>query len=100
MSKRQKLKPVDFVMSPDELDRMIYPPGVVPADVRKQMRGRHWLSEVRYYYRDEEIVCRDCGKQETWTVAQQKLWYEEWAGDPNAIAVRCRGCRKKRKENR
>lgn len=98
MSKRQRLKPVDYVMTSEELAEMRYPEGVVKADISKQMKGRHWLSEVRYYYRDQEFTCRDCGRVETWTTGQQKLWYEEWGGDPNAVAVRCRKCRSLRKQ--
>ena len=98
MSRREPLKPVDFLMTDEELARMRFPAGVVRADIAKQMRGRDWLSEVRYYYRDREFTCRECGRVEVWTTDQQKLWYEEWGGHPSAVAVHCRKCRLKRKQ--
>jgi len=84
-------------MADDELKEYIYPAGVIKADIKKQASGKHWLQTVRYYYKDTEFICRDCGKKEVWTVAQQKLWYEEWGGNPEAVAVRCRDCRLKSK---
>ncbi|HUM95985.1 MAG TPA: zinc-ribbon domain containing protein, partial [Candidatus Competibacter sp.] len=34
-----------------------------------------------------------CGKEEIWTAAQQRWWYEEAHGDVWTVAVRCRPCR-------
>jgi hypothetical protein len=49
----------------------------------------------REFYVDTPFQCKDCGKSETWTAAQQKWWYEVARGDVWTTAVRCRACRKK-----
>lgn len=48
----------------------------------------------RGYYVDTAFTCKDCGKQEIWTAAQQKWWYEIAKGYVYSFAVRCRECRK------
>ena len=53
------------------------------------MRGR---------YLDRPFTCRDCGRQELWSAAQQKWWYETAHGSLYTTAVRCRACRKARRE--
>ena len=45
------------------------------------------------YYQDRPFRCRDCGKSEVWTAAQQRWWYEVAQGDVWTVAVRCRPCR-------
>jgi hypothetical protein len=47
------------------------------------------------YYLDYRFNCKDCGKTEVWTGAQQKWWHEEIGGNIEQIAVRCRDCRMK-----
>jgi Probable zinc-ribbon domain len=48
---------------------------------------------VRGYYLPHPFTCRDCGKTEVWTAAQQKWWYEKALGGWRTAAVRCRPCR-------
>ena len=43
--------------------------------------------------RDEVIVCRNCGKEFTFTVGEQKFYEEKGFAKP----VRCKECRDKRK---
>jgi hypothetical protein len=50
---------------------------------------------MRGYYRDFPFRCQGCGKEETWTAAQQKWWYEVAKGYVYTSAKRCRACRKK-----
>src|SRR5262245_31799593 len=50
----------------------------------------------RGYYVDIPFKCIDCGKQEVWTGAQQKWWYEVAKGFVYSTAVRCRSCRRKK----
>src|SRR4051812_23866080 len=54
----------------------------------------------RGYYLDKPFTCTDCGKQEVWTAAQQKWWYEVAKGDVQTTANRCRNCRRKERERK
>lgn len=47
-------------------------------------------------YKDETIICKDCGKEFIFTVNDQKF-YEEM--NFNNKPVRCKECRNKRKNN-
>lgn len=55
--------------------------------------SRSVMPKVPKYYRDTTVVCRDCGKTETWTATQQKWWYEVAKGEIESKAIRCRACR-------
>ncbi len=50
---------------------------------------------VRGHYLPHPFQCKNCGKEEIWTAAQQKWWYEKALGNWSAVAVRCRACRTK-----
>ena len=52
----------------------------------------------RGYYVDRPFRCVDCGKEEVWTGAQQKWWYEVAKGFVYTTAVRCRPCRRKKRD--
>ncbi len=52
----------------------------------------------RGYYVDRPFRCVDCGKEEVWTGTQQKWWYEIAKGFDYTTAIRCRLCRRKRRE--
>jgi len=52
----------------------------------------------RGYYVDRPFRCVDCGKEEVWTGTQQKWWYEVAKGFVYTTAVRCRLCRRKKRE--
>jgi hypothetical protein len=52
----------------------------------------------RGYYVDTPFQCVDCGKDEVWTAAQQKWWYEVAKGFAYSFAKRCRPCRHKRRD--
>jgi len=52
----------------------------------------------RGYYVDRLFRCVDCGKEEVWTGTQQKWWYEVAKGFAYSTAVRCRVCRRKKRE--
>ena len=54
----------------------------------------------RGYYVDRPFRCVDCGKEEVWTGAQQKWWYEVAKGFAYSTAVRCRLCRRKERQRR
>ena len=52
----------------------------------------------RGFYVDRPFRCVDCGKEEVWTGAQQKWWYEVAKGFVYTTAVRCRLCRRKKRD--
>ena len=64
----------------------------LPVDASRLNMGNTYSSPPEYYY-DIEVTCRDCGKIEVWTAAQQKWWYEDVGAYFFATAVRCRACR-------
>jgi hypothetical protein len=55
---------------------------------------------MRGYYQDVPFRCQGCGKEETWTAAQQKWWYEVAKGYVYSTAKLCRPCRKKAQARR
>jgi hypothetical protein len=55
---------------------------------------------MRGYYQDVAFRCQGCGKEETWTAAQQKWWYEVAKGYVYSTAKLCRPCRKKAQAQR
>ncbi|HEY6365391.1 MAG TPA: zinc-ribbon domain-containing protein [Candidatus Binatia bacterium] len=55
---------------------------------------------MRGYYQDIPFRCQACGKEETWTAAQQKWWYEVGKGYVYSSAKLCRPCRKKAQARR
>ncbi len=71
----------------------------LPVDASELNMGNTYACAPEYYY-DLEFQCVDCGKQEIWTAAQQKWWYEEAGGYFFATAIRCRNCRKKERERK
>lgn len=55
---------------------------------------------ARGYYVDFPFRCKDCQKQEVWSPAQQRWWYEIAKGDVWTVAVRCRPCRRRERARR
>lgn len=47
-------------------------------------------------YQDKTIVCKDCGKEFTFTAGEQKFYAERNFSEP----VRCKDCRDARKAQR
>ena len=74
------------------------PVGAVRADKSKQVPNNSYSPPE--YYVDVEFTCIDCGREEVWTAAQQKWYYEVAKGSLYATAVRCRACRRKHRENK
>jgi len=52
----------------------------------------------RGHYVDRPFRCVECGKEEVWTGTQQKWWYEVAKGFVYTTAVRCRLCRRKKRQ--
>jgi hypothetical protein len=55
---------------------------------------------TRGFYLNLPFTCIDCGKEEIWTAAQQKWWYEVAKGDVFTTARRCRSCRRRERDRR
>jgi hypothetical protein len=80
-----------------EPDRMPY--GALPADQDKLAHDNTYGERPRFYA-DKTFACVDCGKEEVWTAADQKWWYEEAKGKIASRANRCHACRRKRRLRR
>lgn len=52
------------------------------------------------FYVDSPFTCKACGKQEIWTGAQQKWWYETAKGNVWTTATMCRPCRRIEQERK
>ena len=74
--------------------------GTIIAVDRSKVFSRSVLPKIPDYYRDTLFTCKDCGEQDLWTARQQQRWYEEQGGEIEAIAIRCRACRRKEKLRR
>jgi hypothetical protein len=74
--------------------------GTVIAVDKSKIFSRSVLPRIPDYYRDTWFRCKDCGEQDLWTAKQQQRWYEEQHGEIEAIAIRCRACRRKEKRRR
>lgn len=83
--------------SPAELNELKIPPGAVLANPSQQVPNNSY-SPPPLYYEDKPFTCVVCGRQEVWTAEQQKWYYELAKGSLFATAVRCRACRRTRRE--
>ena len=96
MQRRQKAEKIEA--SINKLDGQLklnyMPQGVIEAN-HAALAHNNTYGELPLFYIDKPFDCRDCGSHELWTAKQQKWWYEIAKGNINAIAVRCRSCRKK-----
>ncbi len=73
------------------------PKDAVPADHSQQVPNDSYSGQPAYYT-DTDFTCVDCGREEVWTGEQQKWYYEVAKASLYAAAIRCRECRRKRKE--
>ena len=69
------------------------PAGAIAVD-HSQLAPTNSYTLPPDFYVDQPFTCRDCGKQEVWTAAQQKWWCEVAKGSVLSTAIRCRPCRK------
>lgn len=65
------------------------------ADLKAQAPNN--LYSPPTFYEDFTFTCADCGKVETWTAWQQKVYFEEWKRPIYGTAKHCRACRKQRR---
>lgn len=91
--KERKARELRLAKSPAQMN---YGPEALPVDQSVFPSPDSYLAPpfaVRGYYLPQPFTCKDCEKEEIWTAAQQKWWYEKARGHWNAVAVRCRACR-------
>lgn len=73
-----------------------FQPPMPKGAVRGHPRRQVFCCDVpKYYYRDLERVCVECGDAFTFWAKEQKFWYEELQFNFASTAVRCAPCRKK-----
>jgi hypothetical protein len=70
------------------------PKGAIRGDIRRQ---RFCCDAPRYAYMDDDRTCVQCSEQFTFGAAEQKYWYETLQFDLSSTAIRCVGCRRKRR---
>jgi len=71
--------------------------GTIIAVDKSKVCSHSVLPTIPDFYRDTWFTCIDCGEKELWTARQQQRWYEEQGGEIEAIAIRCRTCRRQEK---
>lgn len=72
------------------------PRDAIGADMTKH--APHNSYSPKFWYRDQEFQCADCGRTHVWTAKEQRWWYEVAKGPIYTRAVRCRECQKAFKE--
>jgi hypothetical protein len=99
--KKVKSPPVDPQVEGERrvLGRGLHEGTIIRVDPSK-IFSHSVLPKVPEFYRDTWFACKDCGERELWTAKQQQRWYEEQGGEIEAIAIRCRACRRKEKTRR
>ncbi len=101
--KRQKLK-LTRAERKAELEQVELRAGLEKETIiavdRSKVFSRCAIPRIPDYYRDTWFTCKDCGEQDLWSAKQQQHWYEEQGGEIEAVAVRCRACRRKEKLRR
>jgi hypothetical protein len=99
-ARRKKLKLKHAVMA-KPLERAPLPSRLIPVnEALLAPNNSYGVPDFvgRGYYVDRPLRCVDCGKEEVWTGTQQKWWYEVAKGFAYSTAVRCRICRRKKRD--
>jgi len=99
-ARRKKLKLKHAVMA-KPLERAPMPSRLIPVNEALLAPNNSYGAPDfvgRGYYVDRPFRCVDCGKEEIWTGTQQKWWYEVAKGFVYSTAVRCRICRRKKRD--
>src|SRR4029079_18770146 len=99
-ARRKKLK-VKHAVIANPLERAPTPSRLLPGNEALLAPNNSYGAPdfvQRGYYVDRLFRCVDCGKEEVWTGTQQKWWYEVAKGFAYSTAVRCRVCRRMKRE--
>jgi hypothetical protein len=73
--------------------------GSIPADHEQLQHNPNYYLWPSFYI-NKPFVCRGCRSHEVWTAEQQKWWFEVAKGNLDSTAVRCRPCRRKKREEK
>jgi hypothetical protein len=66
----------------------------IPGNPREQNRGTG--NSAKLFYKDIHYTCAGCGKDEVWTAAQQKKYFEDQKGNIYNEPKWCHACHIKR----
>jgi hypothetical protein len=72
------------------------PKNAVPGDVSKQVFCGA-CHDPKYFYVDETRTCVQCGMRFTFSGAEQKYWYETRKFNFSSVPIRCKTCRRLRR---
>jgi hypothetical protein len=75
------------------------PSGAVRGDPRRQ-RSRGAFDVPRYFYVDAERRCVQCREPFVFGAREQKHWYETLGFNFASVAIRCPGCRRRRRSDK
>ena len=95
LGQRERLKSLisaGLIKSTDDV-----PPGAIFVN-HSRVHSRSVMPAFPLWYADKNFTCRDCGKQEIWTARQQQWWDEVAKGEIETFAIRCRTCRRRKRE--
>ena len=81
---------------PDPTFRPPLPEGAVRGDPSRQSYYPAFHMP-KYFYVDEERECVECGVEFLFEAKEQRFWYEQLQFNLNSVAIRCRGCRSRRR---
>lgn len=88
-----------YWLRPDPNYKPELPSGAVRGDVHKQdFCG--WCHIPKYYYVDEQKQCIQCGEGFVFSAHEQKYWYETLKYNSLSTAIRCKKCRKQKRNDR
>lgn len=68
------------------------------AAVRADITKQNYSVIPRYWYVPASFRCRDCGKTFTFSVQEQRVWFEEYRLLADASPVCCLPCRRKKQD--
>ena len=77
-----------------------YEPPMPRGAVRGNVRHQAYCSMChvpKYFYVDETITCLQCGRDFVFSGKEQKYWYEALRFNFHSVAIRCPGCRRRRR---
>lgn len=81
-------------------DESELPTDAVLVNPRRAQSTASWNTKFLPYYLDVPFTCVDCGIEQVWSAASRKWYCEVAGGDLLSLPLRCRACRKKKRERK
>jgi len=70
--------------------------GAIYLDYRGAIRGnpqkQNYTVCPRHWYMDADFICARCGREFTWTAAEQKAWFEDYFFWVDSHPCLCKTC--------